>query len=63
MLGRDALLGLDLALDVTDGVGKVDVERGGLALRVLGEDLRGELAGVCRGRPCWHKSQHDTRAH
>lgn len=39
----DALLVLDLGLDVFDGVGRFDVERDGLARQRLDKDLHGVL--------------------
>ena len=41
LIGRDALLVLDLGLDVVDGVGRLDVEGDGLAGQSLDEDLCG----------------------
>ena len=40
LVGRDALLVLDLLLDVVDRVARLDVERDGLAREGLDEDLR-----------------------
>ena len=40
LVGRDALLVLDLLLDVVDRVARLDVERDGLARERLDEDLR-----------------------
>ena len=39
LIGRDALLVLDLGLDVVDGVGGLDVEGDGLAGQSLDENL------------------------
>ena len=39
LIGRDALLVLDLSLDVVDGVGGLDLEGDGLASKGLDEDL------------------------
>ena len=39
LVGRDALLVLDLGLDVVDRVGRLDLERDGLAGEGLDEDL------------------------
>merc|ERR1712157_453942 len=39
LIGRDALLVLDLSLDVVDGVGRLDLESDGLASESLDEDL------------------------
>ena len=39
LIGRDALLVLDLGLDVVDGVGRLDVEGDGLAGQGLDENL------------------------
>ena len=41
LVGRDALLVLDLGLDVRDRVRRLDVERDGLAREGLDEDLHG----------------------
>ena len=41
LIGRDALLVLDLGLDVVDGVGGLDVEGDGLARQGLDENLHG----------------------
>ena len=41
LVGRDALLVLDLLLDVVDRVARLDIERDGLARERLDEDLRG----------------------
>ena len=41
LVGRDALLVLDLLLDVVDRVARLDVERDGLAREGLDEDLCG----------------------
>ena len=41
LVGRDALLVLDLGLHVVDGVGGLDVQRDGLAREGLHEDLHG----------------------
>ena len=47
LVGRDALLVLDLLLDVVDRVARLDVERDGLAREGLDEDLRwGWLSGL-----------------
>ena len=40
LVGRDALLVLDLLLDVVDRVARLDIERDGLARERLDEDLR-----------------------
>ena len=40
LVGRDALLVLDLLLHVVDRVGRLDIERDGLARESLDEDLR-----------------------
>ena len=39
LIGRDALLVLDLGLDVVDGIGRLDLEGDGLAGKSLDEDL------------------------
>ena len=39
LIGGDALLVLDLGLDVVDSVGRLDIESNGLAGRGLDEDL------------------------
>ena len=39
LIGRDALLVLDLGLNVVDGVGRLDLEGDGLAGKSLDEDL------------------------
>ena len=39
LIGRDALLVLDLGLNVVDGVGGLDLEGDGLAREGLNEDL------------------------
>ena len=39
LIGRDALLVLDLGLNVVDGVGRLDLEGDGLAGKSLHEDL------------------------
>ena len=39
LVGRDALLVLDLGLDVLDRVRRLDIERDGLARQRLDEDL------------------------
>ncbi len=39
LIWRHALLVLDLALDVVDGVGSLDIQRDGLARQRLHEDL------------------------
>merc|ERR1712157_269037 len=39
LIGRDALLVLDLSLDVVDGVGRLDLEGDGLTSQGLDEDL------------------------
>ncbi len=41
MIGRDALLILDLGLDILDSVRRLHVERDGLARQRLYEDLHG----------------------
>merc|ERR1719487_1978958 len=41
LVGRDALLVLDLGLDVVNRVGRLDLERDGLAGQRLDEDLHG----------------------
>ena len=43
LIRRDALLVLDLGLDVLDGVGRLDLEGDGLARQRLHEDLHDEL--------------------
>ena len=43
LVGRDALLVLDLGLDVVNGVRGLDVESDGLARQGLDEDLHGLL--------------------
>ena len=43
LVGRDALLVLDLRLDVVNRVGRLDVEGDGLAGQSLDEDLHAEL--------------------
>ena len=47
LVGRDALLVLDLRLHVLDRVGRLDLERHRLAREGLDEDLRG------RGEEVW----------
>ena len=47
LVRRDALLVLDLGLDVLDGVGRLDIKRDGLASQSLDEDLHGEAVLVC----------------
>ena len=47
LVRRDALLVLDLLLHVVDRVGRLDIQRDGLARQRLDEDLRAVLA--CRG--------------
>ena len=46
LIGRDALLVLDLLLDIIDGVGRLDVERDGLSREGLDKD--------------WNCKQHTT---
>ena len=46
LVGRDALLVLDLLLDVVDRVARLDVERDGLARERLDEDLRAVFGSV-----------------
>ena len=46
LIGRDALLVLDLSLDVVDGVGRLDLEGDGLAGESLHEDLHLWIVGV-----------------
>ena len=46
LVGRDALLVLDLLLHVVDRVGRLDVERDGLAREGLDEDLCGRYAVI-----------------
>jgi hypothetical protein len=46
LVGRDALLVLDLLLDVVDRVRRLDVERDGLARERLDEDLRSGVGSV-----------------
>ena len=49
LVGRDALLVLDLRLHVVDGVRGLHLQRDGLARQRLDEDLRArESSGVCR---------------
>ena len=50
LVGRDALLVLDLLLDVVDRVARLDVERDGLAREGLDEDLRWGRGGRWSGR-------------
>ena len=45
LIGWDALLVLDLGLDVLDGVGLLDVESDGLACKSLDENLHVVLFG------------------
>ncbi len=44
LIGRDALLILDLGLDILDSVRRLHVERDGLARQRLYEDLHGVLS-------------------
>ena len=44
LVGRDALLVLDLGLDHVDGVRRLDLERDGLPRERLDEDLHAEPA-------------------
>ena len=46
LVGRDALLVLDLLLHVVDRVARLDVERDGLAREGLDEDLCGRYAVI-----------------
>mmetsp|Transcript_23860 Transcript_23860/g.49945 ORF Transcript_23860/g.49945 Transcript_23860/m.49945 type:complete len:257 (+) Transcript_23860:233-1003(+) len=48
LIRGDALLVLDLGLDVVDGVGGLDVEGDGLSGEGLYEDLHGDGVGYCR---------------
>ena len=49
LVRRDALLVLDLLLHIINSVGRLDVQRDGLARQRLDEDLRArESSGVCR---------------
>ena len=50
---RLTLLVLDLGLDVVDGVGRLDVERDGLAGEGLDEDLHVELCVLLCGGFCF----------
>ena len=54
LVGRDALLVLDLGLDVVDGVGRLDVEGDGLAGQSLDENLCVERQVKIFIR-AWHK--------
>ena len=45
LIGGDALLVLDLGLDVVNGVGGLDVEGDGLARQGLDENLHGSWVG------------------
>ena len=44
LVGRDALLVLDFLFDVVDRVGRLDIQRDGLARQRLDEDLRARAA-------------------
>ena len=51
LVRRDALLVLDLGLDVVDGVAGLDLERDGLARQSLDEDLHDfDVCVLCCGR-------------
>jgi len=50
LVGRDALLVLDLLLDVVDRVARLDIERDGLARERLDEDLRAFSSWRVRNR-------------
>ena len=63
LVGRDALLVLDLFLDDFHRVRRVDVERDGLARERLDKDLERRVALCCRqrtGRPA-HKHKRNER--
>ena len=50
LVGRDALLVLNLGLDIVDGVGGLDLESDGLSGEGFNEDLHaGMWRGVCSG--------------
>ena len=51
LVGRDALLVLDLCFHVLDGVGRLDVQRDRLARERLHEDLHRVCVCVC----CWRE--------
>ena len=54
LVRRDALLVLDLLLDVVDRVRRLDVERDGLAGEGLDENLRGAVGSLSgRGVGCF----------
>jgi len=50
LVGRDALLVLDLGLDIVDSIGGLDLEGDGLSSESFNEDLHSEMWGrVCGG--------------
>ena len=54
LVGRDALLVLNLLLDVLDGVRRLDVERDRLAREGLDEDLHATAEQAARERDEYH---------